>query len=171
MPPRSRHLYLNDIIEAIDRINHVLKNATLDSFEADWQKQWMVERGIEIISEISRRLSNELKARHPAIPWLKVAGIGNVLRHGYESVSAPLMWKLVKEDLPLLDQVCREELGQSSFCFSSFDGRFRPHPLNLSAMPLCQFWWYPFATALACTTATPGRSVSMTAPAASSQED
>jgi uncharacterized protein with HEPN domain len=32
-------------------------------------------RGIEIISEASRRLSDDLKARHPEIPWPKVAGI------------------------------------------------------------------------------------------------
>ena len=41
-----------------------------------------------------------------------MAGIGNVLRHDYESVSAPIMWKLVREDLPQLDQVCRDELAR-----------------------------------------------------------
>jgi uncharacterized protein with HEPN domain len=35
-----------------------------------------------------------LKARHPEIPWTKVAGIGNVLRHSYENVAAPIMWKV-----------------------------------------------------------------------------
>ncbi|HLH50346.1 MAG TPA: HepT-like ribonuclease domain-containing protein [Roseiarcus sp.] len=34
---------------------------------------------------------DELKARHPEIPWPKVAGIGNVLRHDYESIAAPVM--------------------------------------------------------------------------------
>jgi uncharacterized protein with HEPN domain len=37
----------------------------LDVFETDWQTQWLVERGVEIISEASRHLSDELKARHP----------------------------------------------------------------------------------------------------------
>jgi len=35
-----------------------------------------------------------------------------VLRHDYESVSAPVMWKLVREDLFELDRVCREELAR-----------------------------------------------------------
>jgi uncharacterized protein with HEPN domain len=39
-----------------------------------------------------------------------VAGIGNVLRHDYESISAPILWKLAQDDLPLLEQVCRAEL-------------------------------------------------------------
>lgn len=83
----------------------------LDVFEADWQTQWLVERGVEIISEASRHLTEELKARHPEIPWQKVAGIGNVLRHDYGSVAAPIMWTLVRESLPPLDRVCREELA------------------------------------------------------------
>ena len=53
----------------------------------------------------------ELKARHPNIPGAKVAGIGNVLRHSYESISAPVMWKLAREDLPALEEVCRRELS------------------------------------------------------------
>ncbi len=84
---------------------------TLEAFEADWSKRWLMERGVEIISEASRHLTAELKARHPDIPWPKVAGIGNVLRHGYESISAPVMWALVREDLPPMERICREELA------------------------------------------------------------
>jgi uncharacterized protein with HEPN domain len=65
---------------------------------------------VEIISEASRHLPNELKARHPHIPWRKVAGIGNILRHNYENIAAPIMWKLAQEDLFALETVCREEL-------------------------------------------------------------
>jgi uncharacterized protein with HEPN domain len=36
----------------------------------------VVERGVEIISEASRYLRDELKARYPEIPWPKRAGIG-----------------------------------------------------------------------------------------------
>jgi len=65
---------LTDIIEAIERIHAVMGDIPLDVFEADWQRQWLVERGVEIISEASRHLTDELKARHPEIPWEKVAG-------------------------------------------------------------------------------------------------
>jgi uncharacterized protein with HEPN domain len=51
---------------------------------------------IEIISEASRHLSDELKARHPEIPWPKVAGIGNVLRHDYELVAHDVLWRVVR---------------------------------------------------------------------------
>jgi uncharacterized protein with HEPN domain len=82
---------LTDIIEAIERIRGVLLGMSLEVFENDWQRQWLVERGVEIISEASRHLTDDLKTRNPEIPWQKVAGFGNVLRHDYENIAAPVM--------------------------------------------------------------------------------
>ena len=71
---------LADIIEAIERIRRVLDGVTLEAFEQNWEKRWLVERGIEIISEASRHLTDDIKERRTEIPWPKVAGIGNSLR-------------------------------------------------------------------------------------------
>ena len=101
---------LTDTLEAIEHIQSEMAGVTIDAFERDWRKRWLVERGVEIISEASRHLTEALKTRHREIPWTKVAGIGNVLRHDYESISAPIMCKLAQDDLPLLGAICREEL-------------------------------------------------------------
>ena len=66
---------LADIIEAIERIRRVLDGVTLEAFEQNWEKRWLVERGIEIISEASRHLTDDIKERRTEIPWPKVAGI------------------------------------------------------------------------------------------------
>ena len=101
---------LADIIEAIERIRRVLDGVTLEAFEQNWEKRWLVERGIEIISEASRYLTDEIKERRPEIPWPKVAGIGNVLRHAYDHVAPDVLWKLAQDDLAEIEKVCREEL-------------------------------------------------------------
>ncbi len=103
---------LTDIVEAIEIIRTQVADVTLTAFEADKPKRWVVERGIEIISEASRRLSQELKSRHPDIPWSKVAGIGNVLRHDYQDVAHDVLWHVVHENLPPLDKACRDELAR-----------------------------------------------------------
>ena len=82
---------LADIIEAIERIRHVLDGVSLTTFELDWEKRRLVERGLEVISEASRHLPDDMKARHPAIPWPKVAGIGNILRHAYDHVAPDVL--------------------------------------------------------------------------------
>jgi uncharacterized protein with HEPN domain len=58
----------------------------------------------------SRRLSQELKNRHPDIPWSKVAGI--VLRHDYQDVAHDVLWHVVHENLPALDKACCDELAR-----------------------------------------------------------
>jgi len=107
----SSILRLTDILEAIQHIREETAGVSLDAFEVDWRKRWLVERGIEIISEASRHLGAELKARRPQIPWAHVAGIGNVLRHDYERVAPDVLWTLAQDDLPSLEAVCREELA------------------------------------------------------------
>jgi uncharacterized protein with HEPN domain len=114
MGARSIAPRLSDIVEAIMRIRDALGDVDLQSFESDWRRQWLVERGVEIISEASRHLPSELKGRHPGIPWRKVAGIGNILRHDYESVAAAVIWKLARDDLEPLQNACRAELDAMS---------------------------------------------------------
>jgi uncharacterized protein with HEPN domain len=109
MPGRSIAIRLDDMLEAASRVRGVLGDLSLEDLDADWQRHWLIQRGLEIISEASRYLPDELKARHPEIPWQKVAGIGNVLRHGYENIVASILWKLVREDLPQLELACRIE--------------------------------------------------------------
>jgi uncharacterized protein with HEPN domain len=101
---------LADIVEAIERVRLILTGVSLEAFELDWEKRWLVERGIEILSEASRHLPTDLKTRRAHIPWSKVSGIGNVLRHEYDRVAPDVLWKLAQDDLTVLYDVCREEL-------------------------------------------------------------
>ena len=64
--------------------------------------RWLVQRAIEIISEASRGIPEQLKATRPEIPWPTVRDIGNILRHQYEGVSDPILWRVVTDELPRL---------------------------------------------------------------------
>ncbi|WP_235907664.1 HepT-like ribonuclease domain-containing protein [Siccirubricoccus phaeus] len=67
MSRRSPAPWLADILDAIARMRDAVGDASLEEFEADWQRQWLVERRAEIVSEASRHLPPELKARGPDI--------------------------------------------------------------------------------------------------------
>jgi uncharacterized protein with HEPN domain len=62
MATRSPAASLTDIVEAIEHVQGVLRDLQLAAFKADWKARWVVERGVEIISEASRRLPDEMKA-------------------------------------------------------------------------------------------------------------
>jgi uncharacterized protein with HEPN domain len=93
---------LTDIQDAIRRIERYTEAETGTSYETNELVRDAVERCVEIISEASRRIPAELKARHRDIPWPQIAAIGNVLRHEYKDVEATLMWKVAKKHVPAL---------------------------------------------------------------------
>ena len=86
MPRKVGHA-IHDILEAVERVEEITRNKTLIDFESNWQLQWLVQRAIEIISEASRAILDDLTSRRPEIPWSRVAGIGNILRHEYSGLS------------------------------------------------------------------------------------
>ena len=55
MPERMVSPRLMDIVEAIEHIRESLRGLSLEDFEKSWEKRWLSERGIEIVSEASRR--------------------------------------------------------------------------------------------------------------------
>ena len=93
---------LSDILFNIDLANSFAQGLDYERFLADTRTVYAITRCLEIISEASRRLSPEMKARHPDIPWRKVSGSGNIYRHDYEDVAHRLVWGIVHEFLPAL---------------------------------------------------------------------
>ena len=98
-PPRLR---LFDILDCIHQIDLILAGASFEEFRRDKVRWLAVERLLEIISEASRHVGDDLKGREPAIEWKQIANFGNVMRHGYESVNAQIIWNIITSDLPLL---------------------------------------------------------------------
>ncbi len=83
-----------------------------DTFKDDTRTVYAVTRCLEIISEASRRLPEELKARHTAIAWKQMASAGNVYRHDYEDVAAQFVWDTVQRALSPLRAVVDQEIAR-----------------------------------------------------------
>jgi uncharacterized protein with HEPN domain len=99
---RDFALAVADILKAIVRLEEATGQMTLEQFDVDWRAQYVVERGLTIISEASRAIPEELKQQYPEIRWIGVRDIGNVLRHQYASLSTTLLWNVVRDELPRL---------------------------------------------------------------------
>lgn len=102
---------LGDIAHHIELAIRFIQGFDYDAFVADPRTVYAVTRCLEIISEASRRLPDELKARHPSIAWKEMAAAGNVYRHDYEDVAASYVWTTVEKHLPPLRVVIADELA------------------------------------------------------------
>lgn len=112
MPSRDPRQRLQDILDNIDAARSFVADLSFERFAGDLKTVYAVGRALEIISEASRRLPDEIRSRHPEIDWRALAGLGNVYRHDYDVVDARLMWLTIQRRLPALEAVVRTELDQ-----------------------------------------------------------
>jgi uncharacterized protein with HEPN domain len=113
MPSDPTDRVLRDILHHIDLATNFAEGLDRHTFKADLRAFYAVTRCLEIISEASRCLPNELKARHPAISWKQMADAGNIYRHDYEDVAAQLVWDTLQISLPPLKVVIEIEIHRS----------------------------------------------------------
>ncbi len=107
--PLSR---LEDIRDAIAEAENFTAGMSFEDYLANSLVRRGVERCIEIVSEASRHVPAKRKAVHPEVPWRNIAGIGNVLRHGYRLVDHGIIWAVVRDDLPALRVVVEAMLEE-----------------------------------------------------------
>ena len=104
------HLALLDIRDSILLAREFHRWSFLRGIQARSRLHFFAAtRALEIISEASRRLPDDLLERHPALPWRAIKDAGNMYRHSYDNVVETIVWKTVQEDLtPLLEAVMAE---------------------------------------------------------------
>lgn len=113
MPSERARSALIDILRNIELAKSFAQHLSIEQFKTDIQRIYATTRALEIISEASRRLPDDLKARHPAVPWQQMAGAGNVYRHGYEMIAAEVLWQTVQTGLTGLRKAVEAELASS----------------------------------------------------------
>ncbi|HET9069948.1 MAG TPA: HepT-like ribonuclease domain-containing protein [Amaricoccus sp.] len=110
--PRDLSIPIEQMLEAIAGVRSAATDDPPDVVAKDWIRMRAIERGLEIISEASRRLPDHAKAAEPEIHWRRIAGIGNVLRHDYDGIEAAVLLTTVADDLPDLEAALRRMLAR-----------------------------------------------------------
>jgi uncharacterized protein with HEPN domain len=101
---------LLDIVEMIELIRtHGPRNE--QELREDVVRQAATIRWIEVIGEAAGRISDEVKAGNPEVPWQGVIGMRNVVAHGYDRVR-DVVWRVVDRELAPLEAQIRAILEE-----------------------------------------------------------
>ncbi len=77
---------LADMLQAIENIERYAVRGRSVFDEDELIQSWIV-RHIQIIGEASGKLTRELCAQHPEIPWRQISGMRNILVHDYFNIN------------------------------------------------------------------------------------
>jgi uncharacterized protein with HEPN domain len=112
MPPTLADRLVH-ILSAIDAIQYMLADKTLEDFSTDLPLRLAVERALEIICEASHRLPQDIKAQQNSIDWPRIVNFGNLLRHAYHRVDPRIVFEIASRDLPPLKAFAEAVIRQS----------------------------------------------------------
>ena len=105
-------LYLRHIHDEIEFLREIGKGLTYNGLLADPIRQRAVVRSIEIIGEATKNISGPLKEQHPEIPWRLIAGSRDKLIHAYFEVDWRIVWNIIQNEVPALEQGVRTILTE-----------------------------------------------------------
>ena len=84
------------------------QDRTLDDVRNDRMLALSLVKELEIIGEAAGRVSEDVKAMAPEVPWPVLVGMRNRLIHAYFDIDAEIVWITVTTGLPeLVDHLDR----------------------------------------------------------------
>jgi uncharacterized protein with HEPN domain len=110
--PRDSRVYLEDILEATRKIMAYTGSLSKAAFLEDEKTFDAVVRNLEVICEAVKKLPEDLRAKHAAVDWKKIAGLRDILIHEYFGLDAEIVWDIVQTKVPVLDREIRSMLAQ-----------------------------------------------------------
>jgi uncharacterized protein with HEPN domain len=103
--------YLAYIRDSIDRIRAYLPRTEREFLRNGVTQDAVMWRLQTIADAAKTHLGDELKDRHPEVPWRSVYGFRNVAVHEYSDANLVLVWDIVTNHLEPLREVAVAELG------------------------------------------------------------
>ncbi len=105
---RHYSLYIEDILEAIAKIEKYTKGFTRIKFQKNSLVADAVIKNLEVIGEASKRIPASIKQTMPSIQWKKIVGLRNILIHEYSGIDKDIVWDIIQHKLPELKTLLRQ---------------------------------------------------------------
>jgi uncharacterized protein with HEPN domain len=99
---------LDDLALLIARAEKSVRDRTFDDLLANDEAYDALTYRLAMIGETSKKLPDEVKVRHPHLPWREMATFRNFASHDYFGIDAHLVWQAAMSLEPIKVMVSEE---------------------------------------------------------------
>lgn len=107
---KSDHVYLQQIGEAVNKINDFMKGITYEQFLVDQKTQSAVIMQLALIGELAKKVTKETQSKIP-LPWKDIAGFRDRAIHDYYQIDLDIVWTTITDDVHLLKKEINDFLA------------------------------------------------------------
>lgn len=112
MSSRLWKFRIQDILDAISRIQSYIHSMTFEQFCEDRKTLDAVERNFILIGEAASQVPSNVQESFPDVPWRDMRDMRNYVVHQYWGVEPQRVWDTIRQDftplIPMLESVLRE---------------------------------------------------------------
>lgn len=108
---RSALPRLYDIDQNIILVLDVAKRRSHANLQHDVAFRYTILHALMIIAEAVHYLPADMTARYTEVPWPKIVGIGNMIKHEYHRVDTLIVWEVVTVHLGPLHVAIKKMLA------------------------------------------------------------
>ena len=101
-------IIVEKIIKYISKVLYYTKEIEYDDFIDNSMLVEACVFNLSQIGELANKIDKEFEEKNSSIPWRVLYGLRNKIVHDYEGVNLVLIWDIVKEDLPELNNQFKE---------------------------------------------------------------
>jgi uncharacterized protein with HEPN domain len=94
--------YLDDIPDGVEKIKRYTREMTYEEFVEDPKTVDTVLRNFEMIGEAAKNIPDDIRQEYDDVPWSEMAGMRDMLIHGYATVELQIIWTTIQEEVPAL---------------------------------------------------------------------
>jgi uncharacterized protein with HEPN domain len=110
--PRDYRVFLDDMLDAARKVLEYTAGFTEKELFADPKTTEAVVWNLQVIGEAAKHIPEEIRARYPDVPWRDMAGLRDIIAHQYFGLKLDVIWKVIQNDLPGVEQRIRAILEQ-----------------------------------------------------------
>jgi uncharacterized protein with HEPN domain len=102
--------HLFDMLKMAEEAVAALEHVSAAQFRRDRDLRMLTQHRLLVFGEAARRLSDARRESLPAIPFIQIIALRNVIVHRYDKLDALLLHRIVKGSLPATIESLRRAL-------------------------------------------------------------